>query len=47
MSNPPIPPALEAVLNDRRFKPHVRPPPLRPVYTLIGRVVSTPANLSP
>ena len=45
-SRPPVPPGLDAVLNARRFKPHVRPPPLRPVYTLIGRTVSTPANLT-
>lgn len=34
------------LLSERQFNPAITPPPLRPVYTLAGTVVATPANLA-
>jgi hypothetical protein len=34
------------LLEERAFNPNIEPPPLRPIYTLAGIPVSTPANLT-
>src|ERR1035437_5579053 len=34
------------LLDERSFNPNIEPPPLRPIYTLAGIPVSTPANLT-
>ncbi len=34
------------LLQQREFKPNIEPPPLRPIYTLAGIPISTPANLT-
>jgi hypothetical protein len=34
------------LLKEREFNPHIEPPPLRPIYTLVGIPISTPANLT-
>src|SRR5262245_10172010 len=38
-------PDLAALLEERRFKPGIAPPEIRPIYTLRGRVIATPGNL--
>ncbi len=38
--------ALAQLLQEREFNPHIEPPPLRPIYTLAGICISTPANLT-
>jgi hypothetical protein len=40
------PASLAKILREREFKPHIEPPPLRPIYTLNGICISTPGNLS-
>jgi hypothetical protein len=37
---------IRRLINARRFDPAKVPPPLRPVYTLAGIVISTPGNLT-
>jgi hypothetical protein len=34
------------LLKEREFNPHIEPPPLRPIYTLVDIPISTPANLT-
>lgn len=36
---------LRLLLKEREFNPYIEPPPLRPIYTLAGIPISTPANL--
>jgi hypothetical protein len=38
--------AIRLLLQDREFNPRVEPPPLRPIYSLAGICISTPANLT-
>jgi hypothetical protein len=38
--------AVLRLLQEREFNPKIEPPPLRPIYTLAGIPISTPANLT-
>lgn len=42
----PKPITVASLLQDREFNPAIEPPPLRPIYTLAGIPISTPANLT-
>ncbi len=35
-----------SILEQRQFKPGISPPPLRPIYSLGGSIISTPGNLT-
>jgi hypothetical protein len=37
---------LRLLLEEREFNPRIEPPPLRPIYSLAGIPISTPANLT-
>jgi hypothetical protein len=38
--------AIVKLLAEREFKPDIEPPPLRPIFTLAGTPICTPANLT-